>query len=100
MAIINFLSLVNEAADFFQESSRMIVTWDGRNALVKPALEHQDQVDTAILNRSITYGFLIDSVLEVLTNAYGIARDEGRTAIDEYVVRKSIAKRCPYVMWC
>jgi hypothetical protein len=100
MAIVDFPALVNLAADYFQQQVKMFVTSDGRIALIRPALEHQDEVDAAIRDNRITRGFLVESVFQVLDNGYGIAREEGRSEIDEYVVRKSMAKRCPYIMWC
>jgi hypothetical protein len=98
--LVDFQSLVDTAADTFQTAYAMAVTWDGRKALVDPALEHQEQVSAELATGKITYEFLVGSVSKVLQNGYGIAKDEGLNAIDKYVVTKSMKKYCPYIMWC
>lgn len=100
MPLIDFQSLVDSTADTFQIAYAMPVTWDGRKALVDPALEHQEQVGAELATGKITYEFLVASVSQVLQNGYGIAKDEGLNAINKYVVTKSMKKYCPYVMWC
>ena len=100
MPLVDFQSLVDTAADNFQKAHAMPVTWDGRRALVEPALEHQEQVGTDLATGRVTYEFLVGSVSKVLENGYGIAKEEGLNAIDKYVVTKSMKKYCPYIMWC
>jgi hypothetical protein len=97
---LDFAELVDTVADDFEENKQMEVTPDGRQALVEPAIPYQDQVQNELLSGKITHQFLRQSVTAVLDNGYEIAMAENLSAIDRYVVQKSIKKYCPYIMWC
>src|SRR5258706_438625 len=100
MASVSFPALVNSAADYFQQLSLMIVTVSGRQALIDPAMAHQEEVDYAIREKKITQGFLFDTVLTVLETGLAIAREQQRPAIDASCVVESMKRKCPYIMWC
>ena len=97
---IDLPKLVNTVADEFERNRQIDVTLDGREALIEPALPHQDRVEDELGSGKITYQFLRQSVTEVLENGFEIARTEALSSIDGYVVRKSMKKYCPYIMWC
>ncbi|HEV1286571.1 MAG TPA: hypothetical protein VNU44_14715 [Bryobacteraceae bacterium] len=100
MPLADFAYIVNSAADQFESARQMSVTKDGRTALIEPAIPYQDHVDGELRAGKITIERLQMSVTEVLDNGYIIAFEEARKAIDGYVVRKSMKKYCPYIMWC
>jgi hypothetical protein len=97
---VDFSELVNSVADEFENNRQMTVTPDGREALIQPALPYQGHVDDELRSGKVTPDFLRESVTIVLENGLEIARTEALSSIDGHVVRKSMKKYCPYVMWC
>ena len=98
---VDFDRIVNTAADNFEQSKRIKVSPDGRQALVDPAIPYQDRVENELRSGEITYQFLTQSVTEVLENGLDIIRIEDLPpVINGNVVRKSMKRYCPYIMWC
>ena len=96
----NLGALVNQAADRFESAHDTRVTDDGRQALIDPAKPYESHVQTELARGNVTYQFLEDSVTKVLDNGLEIAKSENVEEINAYVVKKSMKRYCPYIMWC
>jgi len=93
-------ALVNQTADQFESAHGTPVTQDGRQALIEPARPYESHVQTELARGNVTYQFLEQSVTTVLDNGLDIAKSENMAVINAYVVKKSMKKYCPYIMWC
>lgn len=115
---LDFEIVVTDVADRAQRKWGVVVTAAARGALLKPAREHQQQIEEELSEGRITLEFLEDSIEKVLSVAHAISRDElkdrrkktrqgeerrkkvrGQT-IEERHVLESMKKDCPYIPWC
>jgi len=121
--------VVSDVADRFQREWGVVVTGAARNALLEPARQHQQQIEEELSEGRITLEFLEDAILQVLSVARMLAREElkkqsgdverrvntkgrreksrvgkdrrgKRHEIEERHVLESMKKDCPYIPWC
>ena len=100
ISMLDFRDLVNRTADRFELQTGVPVTPPAREALITPALPHQQQVEQEIRTGRVTKADLQGHIFTVLQNAESIARGLGRDVIDEEEVLLSMRTYCPYIFWC
>ena len=93
-------AFVNRMADQFQDSARILVDPSAREALIGPALPHEEGVARQLARRALTIEFLEDCVLSVLERARRIAGTTGQSQINATCVEQSMEEECPYLFWC
>src|SRR6266568_4817427 len=94
---IDFHYLVNDVADGFEKTKEVKVTWAGRDALIQPALSHQDDVQRELDLSKITVRFLESCIFQVLENARLFLVPPERKVIDRPEVEESMKRYCPYL---
>lgn len=97
---IDFVQLVNGAADRFEKWHHIRVDAAARDALIWPAIPHTDSVVMALKSGEITIKFLDSSILSILEHARSIGLSSHQDVVTKESVRAAMQRFCPYVFWC
>ena len=97
---INVEGFVDRVISDFEGASQLPLTWEARQAVLKPANEHRDQIEAELLQGRAQLSDIEDAVQTVLRNALDMALRERATEIDEKVIADAMRMECKYFGWC